>query len=1065
MADPLGPPSPDLGYGYHTAAFAYYYFYHKKSTIIWGDVGAYWGHYDQDDYSTTLDEGYGATWPTLKNATLFGEYYDTYTPPPPPAGGFTHDPFPAPPYAPDGLYTYEDIQADVVACYNSLGDDSGYPVDEVWTGTFVGTHPSFGAVYEVELSGTDPAPGKYFIDGDAVLSGTLTLTGGPDDVWIFQVDGNLYARGGSKVVMAGGARAQNVWWQVRVPYPYGYYEYDYETYSYTISYMPGAYIGDDPSYPPYSDPASTGYAAFCGNVMCNGDVAIGRGSSVVGRVMSVNYGWWFYATIVYGSVTINPTDPLPMATANNFAVLAMNDVVNSGETEVKGRVGVSTGTSHGSDPLYVDPPEFWLADSDPTSDVAISSAASAGALAAARDIDYDLTGEKLQGKRLPPGVYLIDGAAFTGSVETDGPIILDGLNDPASVWIFRTTGPISFSASDGVVQFIYDNGADPDNVFWICTTAYVAPSVSIRGTILASSSSASAIDLDTDAVVQGRVVATAGSIQLHGNTVFSNSSGGALDWVVTSNPDATANDEAVSVATDGLNLYVLGFVGGSGSGTDNSWRLERRSLTDGALLASVTWNPGTGEDLPRKVLVDGSGVYVFGSTETGLGTATYQWRLEKRSLSTLALDGSFTTYTSTLPYGGLAADIGLDGSTIYLFGEMNDILPSATTRLRYEKRSTTSGALVPGSFQSPDTWYEGGTYTTVDPGRSADFPATAEGVVVDYSTFGRGARCLAVVPSPSAPDSSAPFLIAGGWQDYFGFFSAALYQKRFLSDGALDVGDGSLVPPYPGYDPSDADGTLLVFWGSAFGAKNCVESIVHDGVHSYGLLSVDYAGAPYFGFTPEAGKFYWCVEKRTMVPHPPGIDPVLDPSVSGGQLVGDPHYALGIYGPVPCADSERDYSCGAAAMDEAAKRFFLVSPSTADLGGLQWRIEKRKASSIVLDALFNADGERPGLIEADPSPGTAAIPEQWYVYDYSTYTYHWTSMDPATDPDLIWVVDWGWSPPEAYHTAPVPATPGAPDRCRGVTFHLDKMYVVGSDSTDVPASGTKGQWRIECRFK
>lgn len=46
------------------------------------------------------------------------------------------------------------------------------------------------------------------------LTGTLTLTGGANDVWIFQAASSLITASSSSVVLLGGAQACNVFWQV-----------------------------------------------------------------------------------------------------------------------------------------------------------------------------------------------------------------------------------------------------------------------------------------------------------------------------------------------------------------------------------------------------------------------------------------------------------------------------------------------------------------------------------------------------------------------------------------------------------------------------------------------------------------------------------------------------------------------------------------------------------------------------------------------------------------------------------------------------------------------------------
>ena len=53
------------------------------------------------------------------------------------------------------------------------------------------------------------APGSYGITLE-----NLTLKGGPDDVWIFQMATTLTVEVGRQVILADGARAKNIFWQV-----------------------------------------------------------------------------------------------------------------------------------------------------------------------------------------------------------------------------------------------------------------------------------------------------------------------------------------------------------------------------------------------------------------------------------------------------------------------------------------------------------------------------------------------------------------------------------------------------------------------------------------------------------------------------------------------------------------------------------------------------------------------------------------------------------------------------------------------------------------------------------
>jgi hypothetical protein len=66
------------------------------------------------------------------------------------------------------------------------------------------------------LDGMTLAPGLYKQTGALTLgaAATVTLHGGPNDVWIIQVTGALTTGAASNVVLTGGAQAGNVFWQV-----------------------------------------------------------------------------------------------------------------------------------------------------------------------------------------------------------------------------------------------------------------------------------------------------------------------------------------------------------------------------------------------------------------------------------------------------------------------------------------------------------------------------------------------------------------------------------------------------------------------------------------------------------------------------------------------------------------------------------------------------------------------------------------------------------------------------------------------------------------------------------
>lgn len=63
-----------------------------------------------------------------------------------------------------------------------------------------------------EIGGLTLTPGLYKWTSNVSISTDVTLTGGPNDVFIFQVAGNLTEANAKHVILAGGAQAKNVYW-------------------------------------------------------------------------------------------------------------------------------------------------------------------------------------------------------------------------------------------------------------------------------------------------------------------------------------------------------------------------------------------------------------------------------------------------------------------------------------------------------------------------------------------------------------------------------------------------------------------------------------------------------------------------------------------------------------------------------------------------------------------------------------------------------------------------------------------------------------------------------------
>ena len=64
-----------------------------------------------------------------------------------------------------------------------------------------------------EIGGLTLTPGLYKWGTGVNISNDVTLAGGPNDVWILQIAGNLNEASAKNVTLTGGAQAKNVYWQ------------------------------------------------------------------------------------------------------------------------------------------------------------------------------------------------------------------------------------------------------------------------------------------------------------------------------------------------------------------------------------------------------------------------------------------------------------------------------------------------------------------------------------------------------------------------------------------------------------------------------------------------------------------------------------------------------------------------------------------------------------------------------------------------------------------------------------------------------------------------------------
>ena len=75
------------------------------------------------------------------------------------------------------------------------------------------TLPDFTELGAGEIGGLTLVPGLYKWGTDVLITTDVTLNGGPNDVWIFQISGGITQASATKVILTGGALPKNIFWQ------------------------------------------------------------------------------------------------------------------------------------------------------------------------------------------------------------------------------------------------------------------------------------------------------------------------------------------------------------------------------------------------------------------------------------------------------------------------------------------------------------------------------------------------------------------------------------------------------------------------------------------------------------------------------------------------------------------------------------------------------------------------------------------------------------------------------------------------------------------------------------
>lgn len=192
---------------------------------------------------------------------------------------------------------------------------------------------------------------------------------------------------------------------------------------------------------------------------------------------------------------------------STFSVLGGSTVTNTNATVVVGNLGVSPGTAvTGFPPGTVN---GTIHAGNATAAQAQSELTTLYDSLAATACTANLTGQDLGGLILTPGVY-----CFNTSAQLTGTLTLNAQNNPNAIFLFKIGSTLT-TASGSLVQLI-NSTSNCGGVSWqVGSSATLGTGTSLIGSIVALTS----ITLNTNAGVNGKVLARNGAVTLDTNAV------------------------------------------------------------------------------------------------------------------------------------------------------------------------------------------------------------------------------------------------------------------------------------------------------------------------------------------------------------------------------------------------------------------------------------------------------------------------------------------------------------------------------------------------------------------
>ncbi len=358
-------------------------------------------------------------------------------------------------------------------------------------------NPDFLNLGAGNIGGLTLTPGLYKWTSAVIIPTDVTISGGPDDVFIFQVEGTLIMSSAVKVILSGGVQAKNIFWQTAGAVTIG-----------TTSHFEGIVLGQT------GINLQTG-ATLNGRMLAQTAVTL-QMNTVTSPVNTVTKALPLEIVPVTASVALSSSS-VDLKSAGRFGILSGVAVTSAGSSVINNMdIGIYPGIRASITGFL---PGIIVNGAIYASNDIAPLGTSAMLIQAKQDLSdaYNFAGSALSpapvlvagdqgGKTLAPGIYKSTSSLLIQS----GNLTLDAQGDVNAVWIFQVASALTTIGGAGG-NVILSGGAQAKNIFWqIGSSATIGDYTSFQGNVLALTS----ITMNSGSTLVGRLLASNAAVTL-----------------------------------------------------------------------------------------------------------------------------------------------------------------------------------------------------------------------------------------------------------------------------------------------------------------------------------------------------------------------------------------------------------------------------------------------------------------------------------------------------------------------------------------------------------------------